>query len=151
MSGMVDLMAAAMAQIEHVLGPLLEADGIDAQFHAGRLNSPSTTPAYDICPGAGRDTETRMFAEGFDGGGYLFTVRARLSSNDYDANQAILYRNMDEADTLCLAAALDDEPTLGGLAASIDCTDPSGEVVFTDPGGSFYGFQFTLRVLPAFS
>lgn len=143
-------MDAAMEVIETALAPEYEDLGIDAQFHAGRLNSPSTTPAYDIFPGAGRDTETVMFASDHDGGGYLFTVRARLGSNDYDANQRLLYRNMDDQDDLCIAAALDSS-TLGGYAADVFCTDPSGEVLYQDPGGNYYGFQFTLRVLPAFS
>lgn len=147
-SGLVDLMDAALAQIEETVGPLLEDEGVESQFHSGRLNVPGTTPAIDIYPGVGRDTETRMFATEFDGGGYLFTVRARLSSNDYEANQRILYRLMDDADAICIAQALDDDPTLGGLAAGLDCTDPSGEVIFE---GGFYGFQFTLRVLAAFS
>jgi hypothetical protein len=33
-------------------------------------------------PGVGRDTESKMFSDDTDGGGYLFTVRARLSAND---------------------------------------------------------------------
>lgn len=151
MSGLVQLMDLAMAQIEDTLEPLLTAEGVESQFYSGRLNAPATTPAIDIFPGVGRDTETRMMRDSFDGGGYLFTVRARLSSNDYDANQRILYRLMDDADEICIAGALDADGTLGGYASSLDCTDPSGEVVFTDPGGSFYGFQFTLRVVPAFS
>lgn len=148
---MLELMDAALAQIADVVGTQLTTEGHDAQFNSGRLNSPSSTPAIDIYPGAGRDTDSKMFAAGTDGGGYLFTVRARCSTNDYDANQRILYRFMDEDDSICLAAALDSDETLGGLAASLDCTDPSGEVLFQDPGGAFYGFQFTLRVLPAFS
>lgn len=151
MSGMLQLMDAAIDQLETVVGAQLTTDGVDAVFNSGRLRAPATTPAIDIYPGAGRDTETSMFTADFDGGGYLFTVRARLSSNDYDANQRILYELMDDTGTLSLAQALDDEPTLGGLAASLDCTDPSGEVIFTDPGGDYYGFQFTLRVLPAYS
>lgn len=148
MSGLVELMDAAMEQIEGTVGPLLASEGVESQFHAGRLNNPATTPAIDMYPGVGRDTETRMFADVTDGGGYLFTVRARLSANDYDANQRLLYRMLDDADALSIAAAFDDDPTLGGVAASLDCTDPSGEVVYE---GGYYGFQFTLRVLPAFS
>ena len=151
MSGLVQLMDAAMDQIQGALEPLLDDEGVDSQYNSGRLNTPSVTPAIDIYPGIGRDTDTRMFATDFDGGGYLYTVRARLSSNDYDANQRILYRLMDDADALCIAQALDSDPTLGGLASSLDCTDPSGEVVFQDPGGNYYGFSFTLRVLAAFS
>lgn len=150
-AGLVDLMDAAMSQIESVLAPEFEDLSIDAVFHSGRLNSPGTTPAIDIFPGVGRDTESRMFSDDQDGGGYLYTVRARLSSNDYDANQDTLYRLMDDQGDLSLAGAICADETLGGFAASLDCTDPSGEVVFTDPGGTFYGFQFTLRVLPSFS
>jgi hypothetical protein len=141
-------MDAAMEQIEGTVGMLLAAENVESQFHSGRMNVPATTPAIDIYPGVGRDTDSKMFSDGTDGGGYLFTVRARLSSNDYDANQRILYRLLDDADSLCIAAALDDDPTLGGVAASLDCTDPSGEVIYE---GGYYGFQFTLRVLPAYS
>jgi hypothetical protein len=149
---MLDLMDAAIDQLETVVGAQLTAEGVDAVFNSGRLNAPASTPAIDIYPGAGRDTDTSMFSDSFDGGGYLFTVRARLSSNDYDENQRILYELMDDTGNLSLAQALDDEPTLGGLAASINCVDPSGEVIFQDPGsGPYYGFQFTLRVLPAYS
>jgi hypothetical protein len=141
-------MDAAMEQIEGTVGMLLAAENVESQFHSGRLNVPATTPAIDMYPGVGRDTESKMFSDDTDGGGYLFTVRARLSANDYDSHQRILYRLMDDADSLCIAAALDDDPTLGGLAASLDCTDPSGEVIYE---GGYYGFQFTLRVLPAYS
>jgi hypothetical protein len=147
---MLDVMDAAADRLESVVGAGLTAMGVDATFHSGRLHALSVSPTVDLFPGAGRDAESRMFDDDHDGGGYLFTVRARLTANDYDANQRILYRMMDDTDTLCLAAALVGD-NLDGHAASLDCIDPSGEVEFIDPGGTYYGFQFTLRVLPAFS
>ena len=42
-----------------------------------------------------------------------------------------------------------DEPTLGGLATSLDCVDPTGFVSYPFGNEALIGFQFTCKVIRA--
>ena len=50
---------------------------------------------------------------------------------------------------LSVPMALLDEPTLGGLASSLDVIDASGYVPYLAGEDSALGFQFTARVIRA--
>ena len=63
-------------------------------------------------------------------GEFLFTVRVRVQTNDADANQELLLNMMDDINPLSVPMALLDEPTLGGLAGSLDVIDASGYVPY---------------------
>lgn len=151
MSGLVDIMDAIADQIDDTLTPLLSSQGVDLQVESGRLIIVNP-PAVDVFPGAvAREGETRMFADDHDGGGYLFTVRTRFQTNDYDSNKRLMYEMMDDESPLSLAQAIVDGGSLDGQVASLDCFDPSGEQAYAEFGNDHIGFQFTVRALAAHS
>jgi hypothetical protein len=148
---MLNIMDELADQIRGVLTGQLASTNIDLEVVSGRAVG-VTPPVIDVFPGAAsRDTESRMFADDYDGGGYLFTVRARIAPNDQDATQRLLYEFMDDGSSLSIAQAITDDPTLGGYAAGVDCIDPTGEQIYGEFGTELLGFQFTARVLAAYS
>jgi hypothetical protein len=97
-----------------------------------RMGNP-TPPSIDMWPGNGG--EMRDYASaGFQtvGGALLFTVRARVAAADSEAQQELLYSFCDDDDPLCVAAALMDDQTLGGYAASVDVRGPSEPTIYQD-------------------
>lgn len=100
----------------------------------GRLNANPTSPSIDIYPADPfRSTDAAGFGE--TSGALLFTVRARISTQDNEAAQDTLLELMDDESAYCVAAALMDDQTLNGLASSVDVEGPSGFVSFVDSGG----------------
>ena len=116
-----------------------------------RMVSAPSPPTIDMYPGdVSRGVDAASFGVDEHGKGeFLFTVRARVNENDADANQDLLLAFMDDVNPLSIAAALDDDPTLGGLAHDLDCIDPTGYVLYPFGGETLLGFQFTCRVLRA--
>lgn len=113
----------------------------------GRLVASPTPPTVDIYPGdVSRGTDAKAF--GTDGE-FLFTVRARVNTNDAEENQDHLLGFMDDVSELSVVAALDTDPTLGGLAASMDYRDPTGYVLYPYGDSTLLGFQFTAVVVRA--
>ena len=146
-AGMRELMDAMADQISAAVDALTP-DNIYVQVEPRMVINP-TPPSIDIYPGAvGRDQQTAAFG---DDGGYLFTVRARVSTADNEAGQDLLLRFMDDTDDMCIGLALADEPTLGGYASSLDIRDVTGYLPYDSIGneGALLGFQFTAVVLPA--
>ena len=145
MSGMAEIMEAMADQIRSVIDDVTD---VAVQVEPRMVLNP-TPPTVDIYPGdSARDRESAAFG---DDGGYLFTVRARVSTADQDAGQDLLLAFMDDEDPLCLGLALLGDDTLGGHAGKIDIRDVSGYRLFEHPSGegAFLGFQFTAIVLPA--
>lgn len=119
---------------------------VDVQVEPRMVSAPSP-PTIDMYPGdVSRGTEAAAFGEN---GEFLFTVRARVNENDADANQDLLLAFMDDVNALSVPMALLDEPTLGGLAASLDCVDPTGYVLYPFGADTLLGFQFTCKVIRA--
>jgi len=77
-------------------------------------------------------------------------VRARISG-DRDAEQDLLLQLMDPADDLSVAVALLDDPTLNGLASTVEVDGPSGHIQYVEGEGSRIGVQWTVRVLRVYS
>jgi hypothetical protein len=139
-----DLLDAMAAQIEDTFGALVETYGIQI---VGRMVSSPTPPCIDMYPGdLSRGTEAASF--GVEGE-FLFTVRARVSDNDEDGQQDLLLGFMDDVNALSVPLALLDDPTLGGLASSLDCRDPTGFVLYPFGSEQLIGFQFTCMVIRA--
>ena len=63
-------------------------------------------------------------------GEFLFTVRVRVQTNDADANQELLLNMMDDINAFSVPMALVDDPTLGGLASTLDVIDATGYVPY---------------------
>lgn len=141
-----ELLDAMATQISAVLDPFFEALAWDLQCLPRMVTSP-TPPTIDMYPG---DTSRGTDAASFDAEGeYLFTVRARVSDNDEGGNQDLLLAFMDDNTDMSIANALWDDDTLGGLATSLDCTDPTGYVLYPFGSESLIGFQFTCKVIRA--
>ena len=119
---------------------------LDIQVEPRMVASP-TPPTIDMYPGdVSRGTDAAAF--GVDGE-FLFTVRARVAMNDDVAQQDLLLGFMDDVNALSVAAAILDDHTLGGLASSVDCIDPTGYVLYPTGEATLLGFQFTCRVIRA--
>lgn len=147
MAGMRDILVEMADQIRATLDG---ATSIDIQVEPRMVLSP-TPLTVDIYPGdTARDSASAAFD---DDGGYLFTVRARINTPDFDAAYDILLALMDDDDSLCLAQTLLDDPTLNGLASDTDVRDHTGLRLYEvlDGDGGYLGFQFTALVLPAHS
>lgn len=144
--GAAQLLDVMADQIRNAVDALLP-DSIYVQVQPRMVINP-TPPCIDIWPGAiFRDRASAAFG---DDGAYLFTVRARVSTADNEAGQDLLLRFYDDADDMCIALALTDEPTLNGYAASVDVRDPTGWLPYGSIGneGVLLGFEFTAIVLP---
>lgn len=110
-------------------------DTIDVAVQVeGRMIMNPTPPTIDIQPGdPSADGEVAAFGDLY--GGDVLTVRARVSTADTDAGQGLLLALMDDEDPLSIVAAVNTDPTLGGLAADTDVRGRSGYTLFPDPGG----------------
>lgn len=143
-AGLIQIMDEMANQIR---AAVIAVTDVDIQVE-GRMVLNPTPPTIDIFPGDSlRDADSAAFDD--VNGGYLFTVRARVNTADSEAGQDLLLAFMDDTNALCLALALLDEPTLNGLAASLDVRDPSGYRLFEVPSGegAYLGFQFTALVI----
>lgn len=146
MSGLREIVVEMSDQIRSTLNG---ATAIDIQVEPRFVLTP-TPLTIDIYPGsAARDGATAAFDD--VSGGYLLTVRARINTPDYDAAYDILLSLMDDDDSLCLALAVMDDTTLGGLSTDVDARDQTGLQVYEalDGEGGYLGFQLTALVLAA--
>jgi len=84
-------------------------------------------------------------------GALLFTVRARVAAADNEAEQELLYAFCDEDNPRCVAAALMEDQTLGGLAASVEVLGPSEPTIYQDIAGQtpLLGVQWRVEILNA--
>jgi hypothetical protein len=106
--------------------------------------SPPTIDMYPADPSD--EPELRAFGEPL--GADLITVRARVGMSDSLAIQDLLLAFMDDDDPLSIARALDDDTTLGGVAASLDVRSRSGYVRVLE-GGDYLGCLWQVIVLKA--
>jgi hypothetical protein len=147
-ASLIEIMDEMADQIRNAFSAVTD---VDIQIEPRLVVNP-TPPTIDLYPGdSSRDPESASFVD--LNGAYLFTVRARVQTADTVAGQDLLLAFMDDENPLCLAQALDDDPTLNGLASSMDARDPSGYRVYPLPGaeGGLLGFQFTAVVIPGTS
>ena len=141
-----DLLDAMADQIRTALASALSGSSVTVQVEPRMVTAP-TPPTVDMYPGdIARGTEAAAFGVN---GEFLFTVRCRVHGNDDVANQDLLLGFMDDVSPLSVPMALTDEPTLGGLAATLDCVDPTGFVLYPFGGESLVGFKLTAKVIRA--
>lgn len=158
MAGLVAITNALADQIRSYYVGAADADGeIAFQVEPRYIVNP-TPPTIDVYPGPtpARDLDTAGMGFVDDGiedhGGYLLAVRARFGTADDDAGHELLYELCDDTAALSLSAAIVEDATLDGNAASVDIQAFSGITVYPDGDGRLrLGFDFTVRVLPAFS
>jgi hypothetical protein len=141
----VDLLDEMAAQIRDAVDDVTD---VDVQVEPRMVLSQSP-PTIDMWPGdTARDQPSAAFN---DDGGYLFTVRARVSTADHTAGQDLLLAFMDEVNPLSIGQALYDDPTLGGLASDLSITNQTGYLLAPDSGGEgvLLACQWTVLVLPS--
>ena len=91
-------------------------------------------------------TESRAFGSG---GELLVTVRVRVGGNDDLGNEELLNDMMEDFGELSVAAALDSDETLNGMADSLDFVDPTGLILYAVGADVLPGRQFTVKVVRA--
>jgi len=144
-AGVVTLMNALADKLEQVVGVTALGDQ-GAQIVPRLWLNPADT-AIDIYPA---DPFRSPDAAGFGdlSGGYRFTVRARVNG-DLDGVQETLLNMMDDEHATSVAAALEDDQTLGGNASSVNVEGPTGYRPYGDNPGVMLGVEWTVTVLAA--
>lgn len=115
----------------------------------GRMNFNPTQVSVDMYPGDRvRDPETAAFGD--VDGGLIFTIRARVSTADFEAGQDILLRMMDDNDPISVGGILFADPTLDGFVLDSTIEGPSGYTRYPDPSnaGAYLGCQWRFTVMP---
>lgn len=153
MSSLVDIMAELAQTLQDAFDAIDLGGGITIQV-AGRLNLNPSAPSIDIYPGDPfDDPSSRGFGQ--TGGTLIFTVRARVSTADSEGGQDFLLSLMDDESDLSVAATLEADQTLAGMASSVKVEGPSGYQQYADPGAksgsNLLGCTWKVSVLRAFS
>lgn len=143
-------LAAILDEMANTIRPIVEqvAD-VTVQVEPRIVLSP-TPPTIDMFPSdPSNDLELAAFAD--DMGGELITVRVRVNTADSGAGQDLLLALMDDEDDLSVVAALNDDPTLSGLASDCAFRGRTGYVIIPDPGGeaAYLGCLFQYVVIKA--
>jgi hypothetical protein len=126
---LAEIMDALADQIRDVLADVTD---VAVQVEPRWVTNP-TPPCIDIYPAdPSTDQDLRAFGELM--GGELLTVRARVDMADSTAGQDLLLALMDDEDPLSVAAAINEDDTLGGLASTLDVRSRSGYVRFLESG-----------------
>jgi len=83
----------------------------------------------------------------------LVVVRARVSTNDAEAMQDVLYALADPSDDHCLVQAIYDDATLNGRATDVHLVSDSGLTLVPSIDGAtvHYGNVWRFLVIPAWS
>ena len=79
----------------------------------------------------------------------LWTIRARVSTSDHEANQDLLLQLMEPSGVTSVAAAILADLTLAGLAEGMDVDPPSGFNAYPALDGSgtgYLGCEWRVRV-----
>jgi hypothetical protein len=139
-----------VTEVAAVISEALEDSDLEVAVNAGMLFNPTTT-AIDIYPDdpfIDEDTAAQGAA-----GGYRWIVRARTGLNDLDSGQEILLSLMDRSNSWAIDVALEDDPTLSGLAQDVFVSNASGFRPFRDLGGegTMAGVVWNVLVIPALS
>lgn len=129
---MPTLAAIMDALADQIRGVLDDVTDVAVQVEPRWVTNP-TAPCIDIYPAdPSNEPELRAFSEQL--GGELLTVRARVDMSDSTAGQDLLLAFMDDEDPLSIVQAINEDDTLGGLAASLDVRTRSGYVRFVEVG-----------------
>jgi hypothetical protein len=125
----------------------------DFQVEPWAITTP-TPPSIDMYRGELAQEDAASFGATLEemSEAFVLVVRARVSTNDYEGNQDVLYALSDPSDEHCLVQALYDDQTLGGLVQSLDLLSDSGlTLVSSLDGAVHYGNVWRFLVIPAWS
>lgn len=152
MATIAQIMDGLAAQIESELSAVT-----DVTVHVeGRTFNAAELPSIDMSLSSITGLEGGLAAFGQRYGGIPITFRVRVSPADIYAGEALLLAIMDDEDPLSLVAALEADPTVGGLVDTLGWGDGwpwTGYEAFPDPngGGDFLGSRMTILVAKAHS
>jgi len=135
----------ALRQIADALGQAVAAvDVVELQVSPRLLVNP-TPPAIDIYPA---DPSQEDAAFGPFSSLTHWTVRARVTTVDHDANQDILLDLLEPYGSTSVRAAVLADKTLGGLAEGMAVDPPSGMTVYPALEGtaSYLGCEWRVRI-----
>lgn len=148
----LSLVAIFDAFADQIRDALADSDDWDFQVEPWAITSP-TPPSIDMYRGEVTTDDARAFGATVEemGEGFVLVVRARVSTNDNEAMQTVLYSLADPEDDLCLVQALYDDPTLGGLASDVHLLSDSGLTLVPaiDNSSVHYGNVWRFLVIPA--
>lgn len=148
MAGMRDIACALANQISD---GIRDNEVMDVQVEPRMVLTPNPL-TIDIYPAnVARDPDTASFGD--ISGAYLFTIRARINTPDFEAAYDTLIALMDDEDDICLAAILLADTTLSGKAQGLDIRDQSGLIAFQHVNGTdnYLGCQWTALVIASTS
>lgn len=147
-ASLLDLIAELADTLREAITPAIE----DIQVEPRRTLNP-TPPSIDIYPAEQqfRGDDGEGFGE--VSGSVNLTIRARVNTTDHDAAQDFLIELNDEISDIGVAAIVEEDQTLNGLATSVEVTFASGIGFYEDiPGtGALPGCHWTVKILRAFS
>jgi hypothetical protein len=147
-SRLIDIATAMKAQLDGAL------TGLGVQVIATRTFNP-TVPTIDIYPpddSIPEPEDALGFGQIVGEETIVWAVRARVNTADYEAGQLLLLEFADPASSYCVAAALEDEPTLNGYVSSVNVGSPTGHRFYSDAGeGPHLGIQWRVEVINATS
>jgi hypothetical protein len=129
---------AIMEGIAASLVPL-QVDGLQVTAF---MNANPTPPSLDVYPGgpSGAPAAQGVWEE-------MFTVRARISTPDDVAAQQVLLSLMDAEGPTSVIAALEADPTFGGVVDSSNVFERSGFEPYPGPGGDWLGCEWRVGTL----
>lgn len=152
---MTELVTVLEAMAEQIRDTIRDVDGWEGtQVEAFWIPNP-TPPSIDVyLADPGREVaETGGFGETDADAlaGDWVNVRARVATNDAQANQRLLIELCDPESEVAVVQALYDDPTLGGLVADLSLETQSGFRPFPLLDGSAFhlGVLWTFLVIPA--
>jgi len=134
-----------LRQIADRLGEALQVLDVTELQIVPRLAVNPTPPSLDIYPA---DPSQEDAAFGPTSSLTLWTVRARVTTVDHDANQDILLDLLEPYGATSVRAAILADKTLGGLAEGLDVDRPSGMTVYPALEGtaSYLGCEWRVRI-----
>lgn len=145
-----DSLEALAGVLRDDIGAALASDGVDCQIEPRFVRSPSESPCIDMYAGP-RSGLSAAFGD--ISGSYVINVRTRVTTADNESAQDILTDLADDQNAICVAAALESDPTLNGWVSSL-VVDPdsfSGIQDFSYPGQEMLGFTWRVLIEQAFS
>jgi len=131
--------------IADALQPLtLTVVGLQVDAYINGIPSP---PSLDVYPDNGVFLERSAYGPG--SWEAVFVVRARVSTVDQYAGQQLLLGLMDPRSDTSVVAALEADPTLGGVVQDSAVEQPSGYGALADPASEqpLLGCTWRVRVI----
>lgn len=145
-------MTATLAEIQDALANIIrnqieQVTDVDVQIEPRVVVNP-TYPCVDMYPGEpAEDPDVAAFGD--LAGGDIITIRARATTGDSYGGQDVLLGLYDTEDPLSLIAAVNYDPTIGGLAADVDVRTRTGWSTFGAGDASVIGFLLGVLVIRA--